>query len=107
MKHMTANEIFEVITTFTTVSQLRDWMTSLGYDFNPDYTGLECEYDHHNYTKHANLGDLHYELDLVPNAKAVYAYNLDGLEIIFDDVYEIMHPEVYQTDTPRHTLINI
>ena len=46
---MTAQDLFNSVKQFNTVSEIKDWAASIGYDFNPDYTGLEDENDHPNY----------------------------------------------------------
>lgn len=95
---MNAKQIFDAIRQFNTVQEIKEWAASVGYDFNPDYTGYDDENDHPNYQNFFHLEVLFAEikcLDVQPGTRSIMIiYNQSGNEIlaasINDDYYNDM-----------------
>ena len=87
---MTTQDLFNSVKQFNTVSAIKDWAASIGYDFNPDYTGLEDENDHPNYQDFFHLDVLFAEmrnLDIQSGDRSVVIiHNQSGNEILAANV---------------------
>ena len=100
------NEIMSEVKKFNSLSELKEWMTSLGFDLNPDYTGLRDEMEHSNYQMHFYLDILHSEINkLSPDAEAIIIFNNNNEEVLADDL-DRSHYSSFTNYMDSHTLLN-
>ena len=89
---MNAKQIFDAIRQFNTVKEIKEWAASVGYDFNPDYTGYDDENDHPNYQNFFHLEVLFEEmryLDVKPGSRSiVIIYHQSGNEILASSIHD-------------------
>ena len=89
---MTAQDLFNSVKQVNTFSEIKDWAASVGYDFNPDYTGLDDENDHPNYQNFFQAEVLFAEirsLDVLPGSRSiVIIHNQSGNEILAANVHD-------------------
>ena len=79
---MNAKQIFDTIRQFNTVKEIKEWAASVGYDFNPDYTGYDDENDHPNYQNFFHLEVLFAEIGNNPYGDYKIIYHPAGNEIL-------------------------
>ena len=105
---MQPKDIFAHLKTLNSVQQAKNWMESIGYDFNPDYTGLNDENEHSNYQNHFHLDIFASELNnACRDAKEVIVYNNFDEEVLADnEKLECYGQQMYHSNLPSHTLLN-
>lgn len=89
---MNAKQVFDAIRQFNTVKEIKEWAASVGYDFNPDYTGYDDENDHPNYQNFFHLEVLFAELrnlDVQPGSRSIVTiYNQSANEILASSIHD-------------------
>lgn len=89
---MTAQDLFNSVKQFNTAAEIKEWAASVGYDFNPDYTGYDDENDHPNYQDFFHLDVLLAEmrcLDVQPGSRSIMIiYNQSGNEILASSIHD-------------------
>jgi hypothetical protein len=100
---MTAQDLFNSVKQFNTVSEIKDWAASIGYDFNPDYTGLDDENDHPNYQNFFNVEVLFAEIGDRTDGMFTIIYNQDGNEVLAQHEFENCYNDLITADN-SHTV---
>lgn len=100
---MTAQDLFNSVKQFNTVSAIKDWAASIGYDFNPDYTGLEDENDHPNYQNFFHLEVLFAEIGDHTDGTITIIYNQDGNEVLAQHESDSYYNDLISSDN-SHTV---
>ena len=103
-KTLTPSEIFETVKTFETVSQLKQWMESLGYDFDPNYDDID-ELEHSNYQNHFHLDILNSEMEgISDDATSLVIYNNHDEEILADGFNNPSYRKSFTSKLESHIL---
>ena len=100
---MTAQDLFSSVKQFNTVSEIKDWAASIGYDFNPDYTGLEDEDLHPNYQNFFNVQTLFAEIGDHTDGTITIIYNEPGNEVLAQHESDSCYNDLVTADN-SHTV---
>lgn len=79
---MDALQIFDTIKQFDTMQQIIDWATSVGYDFDPDYSDYDDDIEHPNYQQFFVLNILIGEIGEIKNGTYTIFYSDDDDELL-------------------------
>jgi len=100
---MTAQDLFSSVKQFNTVSEIKDWAASIGYDFNPDYTGLEDENDHPNYQNFFHAEVLFAEMGDHTGGTITIIFNEPGNEVLAQHESDSYYNDLIMADN-SHTV---
>ena len=101
---MTAQDLFNAVKQFNTVSEIKDWAESIGYDLNPDYTGLEDEHLHPNYQNFFNVSTLFAEIGDYTDGTFTIFFNEPGHEVLVQHESESYYDDLISSADQIHTV---